>query len=165
MPLKICESSHCSVGGVSQIQRKELISGSVVRLVEVRLSLMVVGNDDTLHWGPAWVGRGASFTCSADTKLYHVQLVKEGYSLPDGIHYLLDFKLRFLHPPPTNQNDLDPKMEAARRESLLVEQASTETSAETRKSDEPELESTKALTQRGSCFTHIEQAPCSSRKM
>lgn len=102
---------------------KELGHFSVVRLVRVPPFLVLVVNRDTLHSDHAWTGESTAWKSAAETINYHVQSVKEGYRLPDAIHYLSDLKARSSQPPSTAQDDSDAVADAFRDESPAVEEA------------------------------------------
>lgn len=125
---------------------------------------MPVVNGGTIQAGPAWTGEGAVPTCAMDTIQYQAQLVKWEYSLSDVILYFPDFKPTFLQPPSTNENDLDPLMDASGCESCDVQEARNETPALPERLDEPELGSLAALTQQVDRVTHTEQTASSSGK-
>lgn len=164
MPLQICGGSHRSVRAVHQCPAKKLGRVSVVRLVTVPPFLVVVVNGDTFHASSAWMGASTVFTCAADTDRYQVHFVKEGYSLLDGVRYVLDFKPRFLQSPSTGQDDLVQLVDSVCGESTVVEHASTKASVPPERFDETELGSSADLTPQGSRVTRTRPAPRCSQK-
>lgn len=81
---------------------RELKRLSVVHLVKVSPFSVLVVKGNISRAGPARTGANTALTCAMDTINYHVHFVNEVLSPPDGIHYLLDLKSRFLQPPSTN---------------------------------------------------------------
>lgn len=115
----------------------------MVRWVKVKTSSVPF----EINFAPALLGRVEiqRLRVSTDTIKYHVYLVKEKYSLRDGIGYLPDFKTRFLQPSSTSENDLNPIVDAVLGQVSRCKKASTEASAAPRRVEKPELESSEAL--------------------
>lgn len=124
MPLWICEGSHRSVRMVSEDRVGDLGRVSVVRLVTVPPFSVIVVSGDTFHAGPAWNDGGSSSVYGAESMRYHMHFVKEGYSLPDGIHFLPEFKPRFLLPSAADtENIADLEMNIQCEESIPIAEA------------------------------------------
>lgn len=136
----------------------------MVPVVKVPQSSVPGVNDDTLHASHAWKNAKIAFICSTGTIRYQVHFVKESHSLPDGIHYRLDFKPRLLQAKHTYQHELDAVMDVTCGESPAVEEASTEASASPRRSDEPEPGSPTSLLQQAGCGSRARRFACSSTK-
>lgn len=66
----------------------ELGLGTVMRLVTVPQISVLVVNNDTFYAVSAWMDADIAFTCAASTIRYHVQLIKEGYGLPEAFNTL-----------------------------------------------------------------------------
>lgn len=105
-----------------------------------------------------------AFTCVADTIRYHPHFVKEGYSLPDGIHYLPGLKPSFSQPPSTSRDGLNPSMEAVCGGSPAVKEAVAEARAPPRRSEEPGLGSSAALAQQFDRVARTRRVARSSRR-
>lgn len=133
-------------------------------LVRVPPSLVLVVHGDTFHAGPAWKDANTAFRFFSDTIRYHVHFAKDGYSFSDGVQYLPDLKPRVSQPLSTSQDDLDPLLDAVCDESLVIEQASTDAFAATKRSDEPKLGNLAALTQQFGRVIHTRRAARSSRE-
>lgn len=136
----------------------------MVRLVKVLPFLVLVVNGDVFHAGPPCLDANTAITCTADIIRFQVHLVKERYGLPDGVHYLPDFKPKILRPPSTSQDDLDSVADAVCGESPDVEKASTKAPAAAKRSHEPKLGSPAALPQQADRIIRTRQANRSSRK-
>lgn len=60
---------------------------------------------------------------------YHVLFVKKWWRLLDDMHYLPDFKPKFLQPMSTVEGEPDAVMDAVSQESFAVKEISTEVPA------------------------------------
>lgn len=125
----ICEDSHRSFCALYQNRVGELGLDSAVSLEKLPPFSGLVVNGDKFHASSAWTSANTAFMCAANTIRYPVHFVNERYSLPDGIHYLADFKPAFLQTMPTTQDDLDALADAICSECLAVAEASTEATA------------------------------------
>lgn len=126
--------------------------------------LELVVNVGTFYANLAPTDARKAFMCAADTIKYHVHLLKEGYSLPDSMHYLPDSKPRTPQPPSTSHKTFSAIMDEVCGEPSAVEDASNEASAALRQSDEPELGSPAALLQQANRVIRTIRPACHSRK-
>lgn len=106
-----------------------------------------------------------AFTRAADISSYHIFYMKKRCAFSDGIHCLPDFQPRFLQPPCTEQEDLDPFRNVVRGQLLVGGEARSEGFAEKRRSDKPELGSTASMAQQAGRATYTKRAARSSGKM
>lgn len=153
MPLQLCEGSHCCVREVQRSRVMKRGRTSAVRLVVGPPFSVLVASGDLFRAGRVWTIVNTAFMCASDTIMSHVHFVKKKYSFPHGIHYLPDFKPRFLQPPSTNQNDLDAVLNGAFGESCPGRKDSTETPAVKRRTEEPELGTAALSTQQADRIT------------
>lgn len=96
MRLWTCGGLHCSVRVVPRSGVKELGRVSVLQLQKVGSSSVIVVDGDIFDVRPAWSDEHMETLSAADPGRYRPHFVKKGYYLPDGIHFLPDFKPRFL---------------------------------------------------------------------
>lgn len=127
------------------------------------LSALVV-NGDITHASLARKNASTAFLCAADTIKYHINFVKAGYGLPEGIHYFRDLKSRFPEPPCSNQDNLDAVEDAVCGASPVLEKPSTETPAAPRRSEETKLGSPATLSQQADCVIGTKRAGRSCKK-
>lgn len=129
LPSWTFEGSNRSAFAVHQSWMQKMGRSSGVLLVKVPPFSVLALNRDLLHSGSARTGASTARKSAAEVVRYHFHLMKERCSLPDGILYLLELKPRFLQPLSANKEDLSAVMNAVCRESLALDEASTETRA------------------------------------
>lgn len=87
-----------SVCMVPQSCEKKLGRLSAEWIVKVPPYSVIVGNGDNFHAAPARSDGDIEGLSAVDTVRYHVLFVKKRYSLPNAVHFVPDFKTRFLMP-------------------------------------------------------------------
>lgn len=93
----------------------------VVRLVTVPPFSVIVVSGDTFHAGAAWDDGRSSRVCGAESMRYLLHFVKEGYNLPDGIHFLQEFKPILLLPSLADKDEImDVEMNIQCEETLPI---------------------------------------------
>lgn len=99
MRLWMCEESHRSVRMVLQSHVKNSGPVSVVRLVKLPPYSGFIVDGDISHAGPVWSDEDMEGLNAVEIVRHHFHFVKKGYSLLNFMHFILDFKPRFLKPP------------------------------------------------------------------
>lgn len=103
---------------------------SVVRLVKEPLYSVSVVSESTLHPVPASSDGCAEGASGTETMIYRAHFVKKRSSLSDAVHFLSDFKPRFLESfSASTEKGLHSVVEEAHSDNLLSGEDGTESRA------------------------------------
>lgn len=101
---------------------------------------MVKNNEDAFQSGTFFSDVSRAGICAVDTVRCHINLIKEGYSLPDTIKFLRNFKPRFSEPLfAKSEKKLESVLEMICGETFPIETASSKAQAAPCKSSKPDL--------------------------